>query len=520
MKGKQPGYSLFYARHPSKTPSFEAGLTEIKNPSLRNLARTIDRLAENILRGKTTRALPTIVALLDSVNYRLLRRREMAPADLRLLLHWKSALDRLRCTLLGVEVKYTVSDTALTELQLTYVTIHSVSGLDGKGKTQIYFGGLDQGWAVNEGFDKRFPLQLDEPYRLLTPRKITFTTPQALYGLENARVDKPIMFFIIHRSPDREKSFVHRTTVRLSFAPRFLTEVLTPIVRIVPGARLAIRLKNFSRDGVTDTVKVAGDLATSLGGAFRLSHKEATYVDTLFIIWKDGIKNGDYVVPLKIHGIKVAQFAARKFDLQADTTRKVGIISGVPHSILFETLRRMGIKYEKIDLQRDFQQQTSGLDVLIVDHRALSFLPKLKKFRKSLDEFVQRGGHLLILAQDAAVWNASPLWNGLRLTENQRLDETVPVAMQDTHTFLVGPNRIGETDWEHWLFRRGYCTLTGSAVKDAEIPIRTREDGIPLVLTRRQKSGRITYVNLALRPQLFNIHAGAFRILANLIAGS
>jgi len=516
MAGTNRVYSLLYPKMATALNRIDQGMPRIASAHLRTLATKIGKLAHSIQKGMPSQALPELVSLLDSVNYRLVHRHRLNPEDLRLLLHWKKALDRLHCTILGVSVRYTVSDTALTERQLTYVRIDSVSGLDDGGKTEIYFGGLDKGWAVNEQFRRRFPLQIGEPYRLLTPKNITFTYPPEMYGLKNAKLNKRIMFFIIHRSPDPQKSFVHRTVIQLSFAPRFITEVLTPIVRVVSGERVAVRLQNLSRDGVADTLQIAGDHATSRGYAFRLSHKEASYSDSLLIFWKDVSKNGSYVIPLQIHGIKVAQFAARKFDAKFDLTKRIGIISAFPNSILLATLHRMNAN--RINLDHNADRQLASLDVLIIDQRALTLVPNLRQMRDQLNKFVDRGGHLVILPQDARVWNTDPLWPGILLSPSRSFDEKTPVSMLTTHPFLSVPNEILAKDWENWLFLRAYSTISGNAVRNAEIPVRTAEEQTALLLSQNQKRGRITYINLALKPQLFNIHAGTFRLLANILS--
>jgi hypothetical protein len=160
----------------------------------------------------------------------------------------------------------------------------------------------------------------------------------------------------------------------------------------------------------------------------------------------------------------------------------------------------------------------AALDVLIIDRRALTLQPQIAEWRDELDQFVERGGHLIILAQDAAVWNAQPLWKEMRLTPTPLFDPETPLHVEANHALLTYPNPTASTDWQDWLFARAYNVVTLSATNGMEIPLRAAPGGEPLLVTTKKGQGRMTYVDLALSPQLMNVHAGAFRLLANLIS--
>jgi hypothetical protein len=517
---EEPSYQLIYPNSTPDLATLDAGLPVPSPPRLRWITEQIDDLTAATLRGETAGALKKVMVVLDSVMVRLGQRYRLGPQEVRRLLHWKRSLENLRCSLLGVTVDYTLSDTALTAAQLTYLTINRVEGIRGEGDTWIFFGGPDQGWVVNEGFEKRLPLQLGERYRLLSPRQVDYNFPHALYGLQASDLAANLMFFIIHRAENREQSFIYRKAVRISFAPKFVSEVLTPLVRMIPGERIVVRLTNFSRDGVADTIRVDDSLATSTASAFRLNQKEATHLDTLFLTWKGNPEDGSYLIPVDIHGITVARFAARKFAAEVDSSKKIGVIPGFANSPIFDALRRLGLRFTKVEIGPKLPQQIDALDVLIVDRRALMLHPDLIQQKTAIDQFVTKGGHLIVLAQDATSWNAQPLWAGIQLTPTQRFDAEIPLLLDSSHSFLSYPNRITADDWNDWLFRRSYNLLSGEMIESASAPVRAELGGEPLLLTIRDGQGRRTYVDLALTPQLMNIHAGAFRLLANLISYS
>lgn len=518
MKRGQPSYRLVYPSSSAPINEIDAGLPKPSTARLRWIAQQIEQLTNSTLQGKTKGALKQLVAIMDSVDFYIVRRYKLQPHERKALLHWYRGLENLRCTLLGVEVKFSISDTLLTERQLTFLTIDKVKGITDNGNTDIYFAGFESGWAINEDLKKRLPLKLHQKYRLLTPAQIDYNFPPGSYKLQSSTSSKSFNFFIIHRAPSKERSFVHRTTLKLSFAPRFITEILTPIVRMVPGEWIIYRLMNISRDGVTDTIRVNHSFATSAGGAFRLSHKQAVHLDTLLITWKGKPTEGSYIIPLQIAGMTVARFAARKFNTVVDTSKKVGIITGLRNSSARGALRRLNVKFSTIRLGRTFSRQIDTLDVLIIDRRALTLKPRIGDYNRELDNFVNRGGHLIVLAQDATSWNANPLWDGMQLTPTLLFDESVPLQVDSTDSLLTFPNPIGSDDWSDWLFRRGYNVISGNALKKAKLPVKVKQAQLPLIVSLTEGKGKRTYVDLALGYQWMNIQAGTFRLLANLIS--
>ncbi|MCK4689528.1 MAG: PIG-L family deacetylase, partial [Candidatus Marinimicrobia bacterium] len=86
------------------------------------------------------------------------------------------------------------------------------------------------------------------------------------------------------------------------------------------------------------------------------------------------------------------------------------------------------------------------------------------------------------------------------------------------YTLLNYPNLIAPEDWNGWLYLRGYNIVSGSSLEDAQLPVKVKRWGTPLIISLRDGKGKRTYVDLALGHQWMNIHPGAFRLLANLIS--
>jgi hypothetical protein len=522
-QGKTPSYVLVY---PAPAPTIagqsskriDEGLPAPVSQRLRGLEIQIEALTDKTLSGKTREALPRVAALIDSVDFTLAQQSSLRARERKSLLHWKRGLENLRCTLLGVEVNFTVTDTLLADRQLTYIYVNEVKGLSQEGKTEILFAGLDQNWAVNEDYAKMLPLAPKQEYRLITPEKLVYNYPPALRPFQSTIYAKSVPMFIIHSAKAKERSFLHRSVINLDFAPKFVAEVLTPIVRMVPEERLVFRLMNISRDGVADTIEVVDPLVQSFRHPFRLSTKGASTVDTLTLAWSENVPDGTYIIPVKIDTFRVAQFAARKFSAETAGAKRVGLLTGIRSSPMAEALRRLQADFSVINPGRSFAQQIEALNVIIIDRRALTLQPEIAALRPELDRFVERGGHLIVLAQDAEIWNAQPLWNGLRLAPSFSLEANAPLAIEASHPLLNQPNHVTSEDWDDWLYLRGYNAISGELLATAGIPLRAMPEGSPLIVTAAAGQGKRTYVDLALHPQLMNIHPGAFRLLANLIS--
>ncbi|MEK6572295.1 MAG: PIG-L family deacetylase, partial [Bacteroidota bacterium] len=310
-------YQVIYPVPSKRMKTVEENLPRAVSPSLRWLERETKRLAEaatsgrdviSLSRSRTVRVPSRLVVLLDSVDYRLAFAQQLNPSMRRTLVDWKASLENLRSTLLGIRVQYSFSETILTEKQLTFVTIDSVVGVSEEGKTEILFPAVNQGWVLNEYIEPRLPLQLHVPYRLLSPGKLESDVPHALYGLKKATVGNPFYFFILHKSISKEQSFTYRVKLNLYYAPRFTTEILTPIVRIIPQERVVLKLTSHSRDKVRDTLAVNDSLAVSNPILFRLDKKESSHLDTLFITWRGNMADGTYLLPVRIGIYTVARF--------------------------------------------------------------------------------------------------------------------------------------------------------------------------------------------------------------------
>ena len=277
-----------------------------------------------------------------------------------------------------------------------------------------------------------------------------------------------------------------------------------------------MRLTNHSRDGIRDSVYVDDTLAVSAKKEFRINIKDQAEIDTLELQWKRPLRDGTYLIPVSIAGQTVTQFAARSFNVKIDEGKDIALITGLEGSPTALTLRRIGARWTDIREAPGLSKTLERKSIAIVDRRALTLMNGLEAEIQTLRSFAERGGHLIILAQDAAVWNRNPLIANLQLSASNAWGEAEDVRADSTHRLFGGPNRIRAADWSDWYYRRAHNNLTGSALASARIVLSSSDGKSPMIAEWSVGNGIVTYVDLALSAQLLNVHPGVVRLLANL----
>jgi len=519
-----PSYSLIYPIGNKYYDDITKGLPSYDTEKLKKFKKDIDNFATALMKNqkyvdanrKYLDRLKYLSILSDSVNTYLSYRMNLSQTEYKLFLNWKINLDKIRNSLLGVKLYYSINETILTNRQLTILQFDSISGLSKNGTTELYFPGVDEDWVINESSQKSHPFLLGQEYRILSPANLEYSYPYEIYNLDKNFLKNRFYFFIIHSSNIKEENFVYKQNIQFDYSPRFTAEILTPIVRVIPGEKIIIRLTNHSRDGVADYIHVDDTLVTSNSINFQLSYKGAQLIDTLNLTWSEDVPNRDVLIPIKIVNTPVANFFARKFDAVVDTSKRIAVISAVQNSVLGGALKRLQARYLVINSPSHLIQIIDSVDVIIVDYRTMSFKKEFIKDKAIFEQFVNRGGHLIILPQDAKVWNEISILSNLKLETSFQIDEESPVHYDTTHRLLNIPNLISEVDFEGWIFKRGYNRIRITPTPSTSIPVKTNL--LPLIVTKAQSKGKITYVDLALHHQWLNIHPGSFKLIANLIS--
>lgn len=521
MSGSFPSYSLIFPSKVKKPNNIIAGIPIYETKKLKKFKKEIDKFADTVLKNKK-KSLKYLSKLSDSVNTYLSYRMNLTQQEYKIFLNWKINLDKIKNALLGVKLYYSISETILTNRQLTLLQIDSVTGISKYGTTELYFPGTDDDWVINESKQKRYPLVLGEKYRILSPADLIYNYPYEIYNLDKTYLKNQFYFFVIHFSNVKEENFIYKQIIHLDYSPRFTVEILTPLV-FAPSEneydeKIVFRLTNHSRDGFADYVTVTDSaLVMSDTMNVKLSYKGAEYVDTLNLFFKQGIQAGDNLLNLKIGGEAVANFVARRYDVSIDHTKRVGLISSQTNSITKLTLKRFNVKFVELKGLNLLQTYLNNLDVVIID-RNMMVIPQSKSFMKELEAFVATGGKLIVLSQDDGFWESSNILSDIKLNRSFTMDENLPVEIDTNHQILNIPNKITYEDFENWIYSRTFNTVSVSYSTLIECPITESIEKTPLLITRKYGQGTIVYVNMALNYQLLNIQKGAYKIFANLIS--
>jgi hypothetical protein len=521
-------YSVAFPEHAPSATLLEHGLTQILGKSTQPLEVRINRFCDSVAvqfsrpilqQADTLRALGFCHALLQDVDGAITKIYTFSFLDQVVLLRWKSDLEALRVLLQNIRVDFNLSERVLAERQLTFLTIDSIPGVEQNKNTQVHFTSVSQGWIVNEQVGRKFDLKYGEPYRLLSPAKSSYQLPQSQYGLQNSQYADQLSFVIVHQDGESPKNFQIRINVPVFFAPRFSVELATPLVRVMPAERIILTLTNNSRDGVIDRTLIADSLVRAEGREFRLLTKGSSFQDTLHLHWSDSIKEGSYLVPIRIAEFEVGNFVARKFRVTIDSGRTVGLITGISQSQTAEALRRLAVPFTTLALADVDKIAVSAIPSILIDRRSMTLIDGFNQQAASLKAYAERGGTLIVLAQEMTQWNETPLIDGLRLEQSSTLDPETRVATAAHASLFSYPNVIPLNDWNDWVFRRAYNKVVlPRNEKSIQSLAFNPNDRRPFVASALHGKGKIVYVDFDLQHQWVNLHAGAFKLLANLLA--
>ncbi|MDZ7343832.1 MAG: PIG-L family deacetylase, partial [candidate division KSB1 bacterium] len=514
--GEERSYTAVYPDSGRVVFSLEEGIS-LQSSALQSTVVAIDQIVQLLRQGDTKNVPGLVTAALAEIDLKMAREvSQLTPLERSALIEWKIDLEKLRCTLLDVDVQFEVSDSLVTQSQLFFLTFKKFKSKAKGGTTQVFFPGVKmEGWAINETVGDRFPLELNQEYRIITPKKLAFNAPPASFGRDRPRMWEDFSFMLLHRDPQQREEFSCRFDVPLGVGPRFAVEILTPIVAAIPGERLVYRFQNFTRDGVYGEAFVEEPSVISNRKFFRLSKKDAAVRDTLTLSWLQPLPPGDYTFALKISDDIVGHFLARKFEAIADTTQQVGVITALQASPVVEAIRRLHIPYVMLDQAKLKSDQLTKLAAIVVDEETSILRADFARAMPLLYAFARHGGHLIFLPQ----WHSLPTPERIPVgfAWGQGLPPPSEVMTENSHSFLTQPNRLGPNDWQGWILARAWGSIALHNTTGLEIPVRSKATKAPLVVTLREGEGRITYVALNLSQQLLNVHPGAHRLLANLL---
>ena len=216
---------------------------------------------------------------------------------------------------------------------------------------------------------------------------------------------------------------------------------------------------------------------------------------------------------------KTATLATRKVDVKLAPGLRVGYVMGTGDMVP-EAIRELGVEPHQLTDEELVSGDLSAWNVIVIGIRAYSNRKALMAAQPRLDDFVKRGGTLVVEYQGNTFPAPLPLEMG-RLGERV-VDETAPVKLLDPqNTLLNTPNKITATDFDGWVEERGHGFLDHwdpgyTALTETSDPGQDPQRGGLLVA--HPGKGTYIYVAYALYRQLTELVPGSYRLMANLLS--
>jgi LmbE family N-acetylglucosaminyl deacetylase len=236
------------------------------------------------------------------------------------------------------------------------------------------------------------------------------------------------------------------------------------------------------------------------------------------------------------HMLRPATTRVRAIDVRTAPGARVGYVMGVGDRIP-EAIRALGIPVTLLGPDDLGFGDLSPYSTIVTGIRAYKDRTDLRAHQKRLMRYVEEGGHLVVMYNKFELNTpALPGPDGeklspfaplpARVSSNRVTVEEAPVRrLRPEHPLLRQPNRITARDFEGWVQERGLYFL--DALDPRYVELLSSEDPWPnnageklgLLVTAPVGAGTWTYVGVGLFRQLPEGVPGAYRLLANLLAG-
>jgi len=216
---------------------------------------------------------------------------------------------------------------------------------------------------------------------------------------------------------------------------------------------------------------------------------------------------------------KTATLATRKVDVKLAPGLRVGYVMGTGDTVP-EAIRELGVEPHLISDAELSSGDLSAWNVIVIGIRAYSNRKVLIAAQPRLDDFVKRGGTLVVQYQGSTFPAPLPVEMG-RMPERV-VDEQAQVKLLDPDAPLLNwPNKIGAADFDGWVEERGHGFLDHwdagyTALTETSDPGQDPQRGGLLVA--HIGKGTYIYVAYALYRQLTELVPGSYRIMANLLS--
>jgi LmbE family N-acetylglucosaminyl deacetylase len=320
---------------------------------------------------------------------------------------------------------------------------------------------------------------------------------------------------------------------------------IEPEARILPldGSALPVRVTVHAQRAAEGTVELklpAGWRSEPAQARFHLGGA-GDAEPLIFSVTTDGAEAGVYPIEAVAHSggqsyqtgwqsvgyaglrpynqYKPAQLKTRKVDVKLAPGLRIGYVMGTG-DLVPEAIEELGATPHLLSAPELESSDLSAWNVIVIGIRAYSSRPELSVVQPRLQEFVERGGTLIVQYQSANF--PAPLPLAMGRTPERVVDEQAPVKLLvPADPLLTWPNAITTADFDGWVEERGHSFLD-TWDKGYTALTETADEGQDpqrggLLVTHPGK-GTYIYVAYALYRQFPELVPGSYRLLANLLS--
>ena len=510
-------YAQVFPEKMKATIPLDNGVPQIGAPlkAVEAAVRPMTMLDKSLDRQQRLVMLRNVIAQVDAFIQS--HAQTLSPTDLRVLACWKLQLENLRCQILDVKIQYTVSDTVLTPVQVFFLRFGALDALSEMNKTQILFPGVIQKqWIVNEQQESFYTLKDSAQFRVLSPRPISLNSTETPQGFGALQVRTPLIFIVSHQDSNPNYNFMYREEIPLIIAPYRSAEVLSPLVMMYRDTNIYVRFRSNVRDKTKGVLYVNDPVVSSPEKKIEFPGKNFVETDTLLLVWKDTVMTAPHEVTIWA-GPKnpVGKFIAYPLDVKVRDKVRVIICSAIENSPVQIALHRLGVPTTPLEAVDFSSKEMSDNPVLVVDQFSFTKFMGLGKQWDSVEQWLRRGGRLIILPQHGTESVNPILGNEIAFTGLSVGDCREKLSIDSTDDVFHRPNALDEQSFTGERFAISYGGLTEKNGSGSKVLMRVGDR--LLLLEKSLDKGRIFYCSINLFPKLLDFDKPAYELLANLL---
>ena len=443
---------------------------------------------------------------------------KISKTDLRILKTWKLGLEQLRCITMGVSVPFTISDSVITRRQVFLLKFGNLSPVMREGTTRLLFPGvIEKKWIVDEAQNEYYPWKDTTEHTVISPLTIPLNSSESAEGFNALQVRTPLTFIVSHFDPDAAYNFMYWHQIPLIIAPFRSIEVLSPQVVVSRDTEVVVRLKSNVRDRSGGVLYIDDPVVSSTPLSVDLPGKDVMLLDTLHLEWKDTTLSSPHEVQIwagKDH--PVGSIMVHPLNVNADRSRKVGLISVVENSPVYDALRRLGIRAVILGSSGHSLQELDGYSAIIIDRFSFEKLRRAGLKPDGLKRWVENGGHLVVLPQYGAKLTSLLPGAPFQFVYLPIVAGTAKLKLQQTAVVMKSPNGLNLDELDSGLFPVAYGEITGKEMPGTLNLVRAGNKN--LLVAEPLGRGVIYYCAVNLYPRLLSVDRSAYELLANLLS--